>query len=169
MSSERKDSLLNKMKKAKSFLNEKPKEKTELKRVEISIDAPTEASEDEIKLQKTPPPTQFNTVLSAKGILYRREEEEWEEITEGRFQVKSIPGKGLQLIFILDNTRIILNMLIEDPQKISRNADMLVFTGIEQKLQICTRGISLNTDEEAERAEKIVLEALKENSSGKKE
>lgn len=168
MEPEKKDTLLSKMKKAKSFLDEAPKEKKELKPVELSINTETKKTDEEIKLQTSAPTTVFQTILAVRCILYRKEEEEWVEITEGKLQVKHIPEKGVQLLFILDNTRIILNMLVTDEKQISCTGNKLIFTGSEQAAQICTRGFSFKTEEELENAELCVRKALEDKEIDKK-
>ncbi|KAI5191215.1 hypothetical protein NEMIN01_1423 [Nematocida minor] len=165
MALENKDTLLSRMKKAKSFLDEAPKEKKELKPQQISITKPAEEAQQEMKPQTST--VVYPTILTVRGVLYRQHEEEWQEVTEGRLQARNITGKGIQLLFILDNTRIIMNMLITHSSQLLCKSNTLIFTGVEQSAQQYTGGIRLKTEEEAESAEKALKDALEEQKSAK--
>ncbi|KAH9386031.1 uncharacterized protein NEMAJ01_0927 [Nematocida major] len=149
------DSLLNKMKKAKSFLDNVQKEKKVMRAQEIELAPPEPKREAPPKM---PPAQSF--LFSAAGVLYRKQESAWVEISPGQVQGKPLDGREIQILFVLDNTRIILNLRIIDPSHIKISHNTMVFTGLEEKNKIYTGCIKLKTEAEAAEIEKKLAQKV---------
>lgn len=143
-----KESLLSKMKKAKSFLENKESEKKILhpQNIELSTSEVSQA----VKTTQEP----LEVLFSARGTLYRKEDKEWIELFPGQVQAKSLNEKELQIFFVLDNTRIALNLRVLDRSHIKISSNTIIFTGIEEKQKIFTGCVKLKAEEAAQEIEK---------------
>ncbi|KAI5133091.1 hypothetical protein NEAUS07_1927 [Nematocida ausubeli] len=148
---EEKDSLLNKMKKAKPFFETVSTEKKTLQPQQIELQ---EHKETAPPAPKPPAPSQA-LLFSAPGTLYKKQESGWTEISPGKIQAKALANSRAQLCFVLDNTRIVLNVLILDLAHIKVANSAVIFTGLEENSQTYTGCVKMKP-QDAEGVEKIL-------------
>ncbi|KAI5181593.1 hypothetical protein NEOKW01_1769 [Nematocida sp. AWRm80] len=158
-----KESLLEKLKKQKSFL-ENTNESTGS---QLKFNEPYLVKKEEEKKVSNPiiPPENSysndpNTLFSKESTLYEKQDNSWTERAKGIIIAINRGSTGVQLIFQLENTRIILNALILEKNRVNANKDCIIFLGTaENKPYIgCLR---LKTDAEAEQAAEAIKKVLK--------
>ncbi|KAI5125431.1 hypothetical protein NEPAR04_1211 [Nematocida parisii] len=151
-----KDTLLNKMKKAKSFFDTVPTEKKPLLPQEIKLKEP----EKTVSSPAKPAVPEQPLLFSAHGTLYKKQEAKWVEISPGQIQGKPLPNKRVQLLFVLNNTRIVLNLLILDISHIKITGSTVVFTGLDENKQPCTGCVRIS-EKDAQAIEETIKEEQK--------
>lgn len=141
---ERKETLLEKMKKEKPFLETEgaKEEKAETKTPE---------------LQKTE--QEINYLFSAPATLFRKSGDSWDKVSTGKILGKEIEKKGVQLLFALENTRVVLNTLIATKGSIKQNGRHLLFTVAEEK-EAYIACVAMKTEQEAKEVSERIEEKL---------
>ncbi|KAI5171918.1 hypothetical protein NEFER03_1183 [Nematocida sp. LUAm3] len=73
-----------------------------------------------------------NQIFSEKCVLYKKEDGKWIEKSIGTLLGKKIEGKGVQILFSMENTRNILNVLVNRKSSIQRNKTNIMLAGIHE-------------------------------------
>lgn len=141
---EKKETLLEKMKKEKPFLE-----------TEGAKEEKAEAKVQE--LQKTE--QEANYLFSSPATLFRKAGEAWEKVSAGKILGKEVEKKGVQLLFALENTRVVLNTLVTNRGSVKQNGRHLLFTAAEEKGTYIAC-VAMKTEEEAKEAAARVEEKL---------
>ncbi|KAI5186442.1 hypothetical protein NEHOM01_1475 [Nematocida homosporus] len=91
----------------------------------------TNSTQSEPLLKKIEQPEE-DLLFSERCTLYKKEGSNWEEKSIGTVLGKQIEGKGVQVLFAMDNTRNILNVLISKKDCFKQNKGNIVFLGINE-------------------------------------
>lgn len=122
-----KESPVKKLAEAKSIEEEK-----------VSRDSISEKKEEQLKdsfstsqgqMQSVPVE---NQLFSEKCALFKKEGDAWTEKSTGIAIGKKIENKGAQLIFAMENTRIILNALIAKKAGVKRSSKNVIFAALDE-------------------------------------
>lgn len=122
-----KESRLEQMKSAKSFLESKKKPSTQ----ENPLAAPLVHTPEKAAAEPLPEVSPPEVLFSEPATLFKRQEANWVKVSSGKILGKKIPEKGVQLLFSMDNTRVILNVLLTPSSKLTHNQQHLVFLAAE--------------------------------------
>lgn len=74
-----------------------------------------------------------NQMFSEKGVLFKKEGNGWTEKSAGMTIGKRIESRGAQLIFAMENTRVILNALIAKKAGVKNNGKNVIFAAIDEE------------------------------------
>lgn len=127
---EKKSTTLEKMKNAKSFLSAPSGETgADNKKHALEKASLTELDAEIPKAPNVEEPGMF----SEPAVLFKKKDDVWAKISSGTVIGKEIENKGVQLLFAMDNTRIVMNTLINDMKYVKAEEMHFVFMAIEEQ------------------------------------
>ncbi|KAI5188394.1 hypothetical protein NECID01_0025 [Nematocida sp. AWRm77] len=126
-----KESMLDKMKNAKSFLDT-PNKQAKKKEV-FAAQLVDTLEEAQTPLLAETPPADSTLLFSETATLFKRKDSEWSKVSSGKIVGKEEPGQGVQILFFMENTRMALNTLHTEKDKITLNGAHLVLVATEEK------------------------------------